>query len=369
MSKTTSVPQLEAEHPPLARDAVGNLLPVPRGTAAWRICRHTAGRPREICGVDKQPIRFALTTTLDELVDLCGPDAYRVYAIDELGNDLGHVTTVVAERDRGIRNLGELDAPLLTALRGPAPPSSDLRFALEAMAQMMRTNSEALRAVTSTQADCVKALVSVRGFFRNAPQLALPAPEPKNDEETDDDEDDFDEPVQGKTICDVLAPIAEHWAPAAAPFVAMLAGGAQMKPATDAPVGPPGATKVDADLASRPNWEFRDFIDLNYAAAKTKAKKAAKQHAAESGATNGAAPSLQARVMADPKLMAHFLAIKSRLTADDTAHLLALGERMTQQEQEFLIAQISSASPDEAAALLRGMLAELTKSNGTAETK
>jgi hypothetical protein len=75
---------------------------------------HDTSAPR------RNKIRFPLTTTLDELVDLCGPDIYRVYALDEVGDDLGHVATISAERDRGLRNAADVEAPLLAALRGPA---------------------------------------------------------------------------------------------------------------------------------------------------------------------------------------------------------------------------------------------------------
>ncbi len=352
----------ETPHPPLARDVNGNLLPVPSGTAAWRICRHTEGRPKIIKGPDRQPARFALDTTLEDVVDACGPDRYHVYALDAVGEVIVHVTTL----DAGLepRNAAEPAITLLPAVRGPGG-ASDWRYALETIAQIARTNADAMRAVAESQAEWIKSISSARGFFRNAQQLALPAPELKNDEEDDEDELD-DEPAQNKTMYDVLAPIAEHWAPAAAPFVAMLAGGAQMKAASGAAAA---SAEVDADLASRPNWEARDLVDLNYAAAKAKAKKAAKQQAAQAGATNGAVASLQARVMADPKLLAQFLAIKMRLSVEETTQLLALGERMSEEQQQFLISQISAATPEAAATLLRGMLAELCNSGVATVTK
>ena len=361
---TNSAAKTEPQHPPLARDAQGNLVAIPDGTAAWRICRQTTGRPKEIAGPNEQMLRFPLETTAEQLADMCGADVYRVYALDEVGKVLDYVVTVDLTRDAGELRNAAPDLALVPAARTtPVTPSSDLRFALEAMAQMMRTNSDALRAVTETQADCVKALVSVRGFFRNAPP-----PQPPPDEADDEDEsEDDDQPPPNKTMYDVLAPLAEHWAPATAPLISMLAGSAGIKAPASAPDASAKPASFDAALASKPNWEVRDLVDLNYASAKAKAKKAAKQ-AAEAGATNGANASLQARVMADPKLLAQFLAIKSRLNADETTQLLALGERMSSEEQEFLIAQISGASPEGAAALLRGMLAEFAKANMTTET-
>src|SRR5689334_10531743 len=74
MRTNAAIADPEIEYPPLAQDALGNRLPIPDGTCAWRICRETEGRPREIKGPDKKPARFALTTTIEELVDLCGRD-------------------------------------------------------------------------------------------------------------------------------------------------------------------------------------------------------------------------------------------------------------------------------------------------------
>jgi hypothetical protein len=223
------------------------------------------------------------------------------------------------------------------------------------MTQMMRVNSEALRAVAESQADWVKSIVSTRGFFRNGSPPPMPLETQRYDEE--DDEDD-DEPAQSKTIYDVLAPLAEHWAPSVKPLMSMLASGAGVKAITSGSVTP----KVgEVDLSSKPNWEFREFIDLNYAAAKAKAKKEAK-HAASTK------PSLQARVMADPELMAHFLGIKSLLDPGEAAQILALGERIGEDQQEWLIAKISALSPAEAAALLRTTLAELTDAHASTES-
>ena len=192
---TSAAPKTEPQHPPLARDAQGNLLEIPEGTAAWRVCRQTTGRPKEIVGPDKRALRFPLETTAEELADLCGADVYRVYALDEVGKVLDYVVTVDVTRDtRELRNTALPDASFLPALRAAQPSgSSDLRFALEAMAQMMRVNSEAMRSIAESQADWVKSIASARGFFRNAPAPYQP-PEPPDD----DEEEDEDEPAQRK---------------------------------------------------------------------------------------------------------------------------------------------------------------------------
>ena len=355
--------KLERPHPPLARDSMGNLVAMPDGTAAWRICRETAGRPCEIKGPDKQAFRFPLDTTTDDLADTCGPGVYRVYALDELGKQLGYVSAWdLTPGGRELRNAA-VDLSPLAALRpgAAAAPTTDLRFALEAMTAMLRTNSDALRMVAESHVDLAKTIAAVKGLPRNA-LPAVPAPAPMPPESTDEDDDAIEE--RPRHWVEVVMPFAEK---AAELVPALVMGKVMPRSANDQAARPQQGAPADADLVSKPNWEFRDFIDLNYAAAKAKAKKAAKQ-AADAGAAAPSKPSLQARVMADPKLMAQFVAIKALLSADESMQLLDLGRRASEQELEWLLGKISGLSPEEAAALLRGMLAELQRAASSTDS-
>jgi len=194
MKVSTAEAEAENVHPPLARDALGHLLALPEGTASWRICRHTAGRPRALTGPDGTAMRFPLSMTAAELVDLCGPDTYRVYALDELGEVLDFVTTIHASRPR---NANVPDVPLV-ALKGAhdATPTTDLRFALHALTEIARINGEALRAISDSQADWIKTLAMNKGLPRNVafPVLPLPREEPEDasDEEHGGPEDEAD---------------------------------------------------------------------------------------------------------------------------------------------------------------------------------
>ena len=324
---------------------MGNLLAMPDGTAAWRICRETAGRPYEIKGPDKQAFRFPLDTTSDELAEMCGVGVYRVYALDELGKQLGFVSTWdLTPGGRELRNAA--DSPL-SALRPAAAgvAMTDLRFALEAMTAMMRTNSEALRMVAGSHVDLAKTIAAVKGLPRNAAAAVQPpAVEP------DDDEDDEEVEERPRHWVELVRPLAEKAAEVAPAFVM---GKVMQRSANDqnAP------SEAEEDLASKPKWEPRDLVDLRYAAAKAKARKAAKQ---ADTAASAAKPTLRASVMADPKLMAQFMAIKALLSAEEVSQLLAVGQRASEQELELLLKQIRALSAEDAAALLRGMLAELS---------
>lgn len=183
----------------------------------------------------------------------------------------------------------------------------------------------------------------------------VPPPPPRDDEEDEQDEEDAEGLPQNKTIYDVLAPLAEHWAPSVKPLMSMLADGAGGKALAS---GSPAPQAGDSAFSSKPSWELREFVDLNYAAAKAKAKKEARH--ADAGAASTQRASLQSRVMTDPNLMAHFVAIKSFLDPEEAAQILAIGERISEDQQEWLITQVSALGPAEAAALLRTTLAELS---------
>jgi hypothetical protein len=132
-------------------------------------------------------MRFPLSTSVAELVDLCGPDTYRIYALDELGEVLDFVTTIQASRPR---NANLPDVPL-AALKGAhdATPTTDLRFALHALTEIARINGEALRAISDSQADWIKTLAMNKGLPRNVAFPVLPPPREELDDESDDDHD------------------------------------------------------------------------------------------------------------------------------------------------------------------------------------
>lgn len=221
--KATSTTAQQNDHPPLARDAQGNLLALPDGTCAWRICRHTKGRPRIVSGPDKQPARFPLDTTTEDLADACGADTYRVYALDEVGNVIDYVTTVDISRE--LRNAAEPEVMMLPPAPRTASGNSDLRYALEAVAHMARTNADAMRAVAESQAEWIKSISSARGFFRNAPQLQLSAPAEVHETDDDDDESEPDrkpdwveslQPIVGMVVQQLITSITTPKKPATA---------------------------------------------------------------------------------------------------------------------------------------------------------
>src|SRR5690606_22902527 len=111
--------------------------------------------------------RFPLRTTDEDVVNMCGPDTYRVYALDEVGNVLDYITTLTIGKELRNARSHEHDVVAVapssmssTAVVATArnENASDLRFALETVAQIAQTNGESLRAVAESQADWIKAI-------------------------------------------------------------------------------------------------------------------------------------------------------------------------------------------------------------------
>jgi|GEM_PF-1802563 len=201
-------PSTAIEHPPLAQDGHGNLLPVPDGTSAWRLSRHTGGRPRVVNGPDLAPLRLPLHVTTDDLMDICGSGTYRLYALDEVGAVLDYVADVEVGAKHRNAAPAEPEAPVFIAARGQ---STDLRFALEALTHMARTYADSLRAVTEAQADWVKAIAIAKGLPRNVtvPSRVI---DHDDDEEEEDDEDPAPvaEPARTSGVEEALKMVAPY---------------------------------------------------------------------------------------------------------------------------------------------------------------
>nr|HEX4318163.1 hypothetical protein [Kofleriaceae bacterium] len=107
------------------------------------------------------------------------------------------------------------------------------------------------------------------------------------------------------------------------------------------------------DLATRPNWEARDFVDLNYASRKAEAKRAAKQRAAERATAMAA---MQARIVADLGLVQHLIAIKSQLAADEIETLMGAVAGTIEAEQVKFLDAIKALPVEGAVAFCREVI-------------
>lgn len=336
-------------HPPLARDAAGNLLRVPAEANAFALARETTGRPRLLRNPDKQLLRFPLHTSPDDIVELCGAGVYRVYPLDALGEQLGdeHVARwdLTTSSWREPRNAAMDPMIALRPERSAtfAASGSDLRFALETMAQMMRTNSDALRLVAESQVDLAKTIASVKGLPRNA-AMFLPQTPPANastDEDEDEEEADDESQPAPTNYLDLLMPFSEALAGKVADMVPGLLGGATGN--TDAPTA---ETARSDDLANRP-FEARELVDLRYAHRKAEAKRNASQQQSVP---------LQARVMNDPQLVRQIIAIKALLAPEEIETLLAAASTWSDAAQTKFLETIKPIPPNDAVVYCREVI-------------
>jgi len=343
-------PKLDT-HPPLARDVAGNLLRIPAETSAFALARETTGRPRLLRGPDKQLLRFPPHTTPEDIIDLCGAGVYRVYALDALGEQLGdeHVARwdLTQSSWREPRNAAFDPTLALRAERTAAQhgPATDLRFALETMAQMMRTNMDALRLVAESQVDLAKTIASVKGLPRNAAMFVPPHAAPVADDDEDEEEDDSqdaNEPPAPTNYLDLLMPFSEALAGKVADMVPALIGGVSAKAAS--PVANDAAPSSE-DLATRP-FEARELYDMRYAHQKGQAKR---------NAARGTEP-LQSRVIKDPVLVRQIMAIKQLLSPDEINTLLSAATTWPDEAQTKFLETIKPLPPNDAVVYCREVI-------------
>jgi hypothetical protein len=281
---------------------------------------------------------------------MCGADTYRVYAIDEFGNPLGHVTTVEA----GVEKTSEPELPMFRNAGTPSP-SSDLRYALEAITHMARTNSEAMRAIAESQAEWVKAIAAAKGLPRN---VAFPPPPPPDD---DVDEEDDDEPPPTKSDGGVDAFLG-----AVAPFLPNLVSNWSGK--NKQSNGTNAMTHLAHIRAALTPME-RTYLDevltdpeAGEAIANELANKTVEdavltiRHGVKK--TQGKGP--RAISMNDPILIEKMTAVSTLLQNDERMRLMKLAPRiMSSPEAVELIGELLPLSNEAAAKWLRSHLDEL----------
>lgn len=229
------------------------------------------------------------------------------------------------------------------------------------MTQLMRTHSDALRIVTESHVDLAKAVVSAKGLPRNAAALQLlPPPQADN---TDDDDDDEDEGRQPHWM-ELLMPLVEKAVEIVPALIMSKAAQGRSTAQNDSnDHGGRRAKHDDAELANRPNWEARDLVDFQYAARKGQAKRAAREQPSTSNTSMAA---LQARIVADPALVQHLVAIKGQLASDETEALLGAIAGASEEERTKVIAQIKALPLDGAVEFCRELVKAIRE--GSIET-
>lgn len=367
MSRSAPGTSNEVDHPLLARDPSGNLLPFPDGTAAWRIARETGGRMFEIRGADKAWVRIPIDAAPEQVAEQWGPGVYRVYALDAVGGSL-HKEHVArwdlrnAGSDSHVFSASDLRPATTTAPVAPAGPT-DLRFALEAMTHMLRTNSDALRMVAESHVDLAKSIAAAKGLPRNANLAelrALPAPEPDDGDDADDEYDvepDSGVPAWVNQVLVPLAPVIKLGTDFLSSKLMPRSPESQSPSPSASANDSVSSADINMELVNAPGFEGRDLIDLNYAYRKSQAKRAHQAAGAGTGTS-----SLTARVMKDPELAERVIAVRNHLPIDDAALLMKALQSLTEEQLNELVAGLKAHSVSDAVVIARKMVADLRES-------
>jgi len=369
-NSATSVRNTNTSHPPLARNAQGHAIAMPDGAAWWSIKRETRGRPQVIKGPDGHPYRLALTATDADLAETFGPGTYRLDALDALGNVLDYVTTIEVPDDGADDEEDDDDE------RGARGGSSDLRFALQTIVEMSRSQSESLRAISEAQADWLKGLANAKSLPRNAVYLAPPAlppaPEPMDDEDEDEDDADDDDERNAAPMPPWMTAVQTAIAPAVEAFVGKLmvrnTAPAPALPTSPAPVTPNPMIHL-AEINARLSGSERRFLadvlrSRNGEGLTAELLARSVDDAVElvlTGMARARADRAQARAVdAQRDFAKQVLAVAALLDAEQQAAVLAVIPRLAPERVEQLKATLLAMSVDDAAAWLRENLAGLT---------
>ena len=327
---------------PLARDEQGRALPIPKDAAFWRVRRHTRGRPRNVTGADRQPLRLPLDFTETDLEAMFGSGTYRLDLCDAAGESLDVTATI---------SLGEsepqADAPDVELVPHAALPvsASDVRLVLEANVRatqlafshnertltaslrMADTLRDGLRDLANAQASWITAIASARGFFRNAsPALPMPTAPLSSEDEVEAEDDEPAQPAWVEMAQPLVATITESVVKAIMNRGAKNDGGGQ-------------------------GFELRDALDWRRAAKKAEA------NALAGGETS---PSME---NVSEQLQRKAMDVFARLDKPEQARLLALvpklAGRAADPEMQRLAAELLPLPSDEAAAWVRAHLDDI----------
>ena len=352
-------------HPtsPLANDEDGNPTRLPEEAAAWRVRRHTGGRPRHQLDGNKQPMRLPLTYTMNDIEDILPPGGYRLDLVD--AKDKYLELTIPIELGE-LRNAGgdepiereEVD-PDRASLPLPAI-ASDMRLVLEANVRSMqlafqhneRTLATSLRmaetlrdgvhVLADAQADILKSVASSRGFLRNAqPQpLALPPPPARHDDDDDEDDEEEEAPVDDRDRNERLMAFGMAAMTLVNNLVETFRGGQR------APTGQPITTAAKSsgfDLASVLDWR--------------RAVPQAGPAAVAPAMPMSAADMLRVMNELPPELREKLAAVRSQLTPDEQQRLFPLVIAIAPEDLPGIVAALTPKPVDELVAFFRAQLA------------
>lgn len=342
---------------PLARDPDGRPIPLPDGAAAWRIRRHTGGRPKLHLDASKQPMLFPLHYNISDAEEILPPGTYRLDLIDAKGDALEITVAITIGATRNANESARDDPDderQHDAISTKLPATgSDVRLVLEAniratqlafqhnertlatSLRMAETLRDGVHVLAESQADWIKSVASSRGFFRNAgpaPQLAAAAA--VESIEHHEEQDDDDEPQKDDRLLEF--------------------GMAAMTLVNNLIESFRGGTRPPR---SSVGFDLRSLLDWRRAAPQADGADVERPRVVPSS------PADAMRVMASlpPELLIKLQPVRERLSPDEQAELMPIVMAIGPDDLPAIAAELMPKSVDEIAAIFRAQITKPSK--------
>ncbi len=311
----------------LAFNTSGDFFEVPAIVTGWRVRRlKPRGAPELVYGRDGRPLTIPIESDMNDLREAVGGVLGR-YRLDPIGDEGKVVDGAPAAYIQVVKPETPVDAPGIAAARSES--DSIVRDA-------MRLNTELAKSVIDRFPEMMHAAAEL---LRAADGAGLPAREPRatdddDDDDTDDDEQDQSGPAGGFDLNALVAQVV--------PLLLMSLGS--------------GKAKMP-DLAS--------ILDWRKAAPTAKAGKATKP-AETVDATGATVPESTPAVLPpiDPSTMAHFVAVQSALTSEESAIAREVAAELSAAELRAWFDELSKLGVPEAVEKVRKLISGFGKTGG-----
>ncbi len=330
----------------LAFDGNGEPITFPAEAEELRVRRFRNPGMRGACEVvhdrDGVPLYVPIDTSYVEFRRLVDgmPGRYRLDPTDA-------ERRVIASSTPAYVTISE--APRGAPASGPDDRECVIRELARANADMAKTIADRFASVMQAAADLLRAADGA-GLPKREPMAAPPVESEEEEDETDDDlDDEVDSPDIAALVAQLL-PTVQMW----------LASKAAAKPAAGAPAAAPAPAPVPsapAQEAALPNG----IGEPGSAAGAVAASESTSPASVPVSATPTGAEPPGARNAALPSLgqAAHLMAIHARLTGEEKHIVELVVGRMTPADRSEWLTELSRMAVDDAAALVRSLIARL----------
>lgn len=308
----------------LAFNINGEAFEVPASATAWRVRRmKQKGAPEVVYGRDGLPLVLPIDAELDDLrtaVDLTG--RYRLDPID-------HTSKAISDAQSAYVYVNSTAPAVAPITITPTTPSDSI------VIEAMRMNSEIARSVIDRFPQMVEAAATL---LRAADGAGLPAREPRGEDEEAEEAEEQPETKPGFDLNTLVAQLV--------PMLVMGLGGKGKLPG----------------IGEMLDWRKAAPAAEPQGRSKAKATKVAEQ--AEVGASTVPENATDVIPPIDPQTMAHFVAVQSALTPEESAIAREVARELSAAELRAWFDELSKLSVPEAVEKVRKLISGFGKNGG-----